>query len=60
MKEVKERDKVVISNPDSSFHGEEGRVVGIIPGEVVSFYRVYIFSRKKIYTFTQYDVKGED
>ncbi len=57
---MKERDRVIINNPDSSFYGEEGRVAGIVPGEIAFFYRVYIFSRKEIYTFTEYDLKKEE
>ena len=58
--EIKKNDIVVISNPDSSFYNKKGRVLGISPGKVVSFYQVYIFERKQVYTFIEYDMKKEE
>ncbi len=51
---MKAGDKVIITNQDSSFHGETGRIVAING----PFFAVFISGKdKSVYNFARYDLE---
>jgi hypothetical protein len=53
---VEAGNKVIVTNRDSSFYGEKGRIIGING----SFFSVFLKNKKDVYNFTRYDLSLEE
>ncbi len=57
---MKNGNRVRIINPDSSFYGKTGVVVGYGGGEGVSFAKVFINEKRRAYNFLRNDLQVID